>query len=470
MAPEKIELDPAGADAVQAICDYVSTPLFRSARIEELVIDDNPYRRPVRPEDLNWLRFEEPVEVASAARLSALLAHRMLLNIYDSERCLLPEQMTDEKWQDHEEFYSPTTRARGERIRPLLEDHTFAFARRAAAEDLDDCAASHGSIMALLERVAERTERQADELVRIESGSSDPGRICRTLTIQLIGQRVAAPLHLTAPFVEECLKPNGVPFQSFAAGMTVGHSVRLDTVIAELAEQHGLGWQPHKYFQFYLPTTLSLMNYLSECRRRPTESFRFVGALAARTLSAEALVGRRSSLCGERQPARETASGEAPERIMAWLREQVVETIGQRFGARSLREFTRGVLEYTALQDAHHVDLTGQLRWVDSAKEYQEKALRLQTAITDYQLEVELDTFVETWEECSTAHVHDDDRLVVVESGEMEFWNCFGEIHKFGPGDAMFVPKHRLHGSVVRSGTCVYHQPVITPDINRQYG
>src|SRR5487761_1224390 len=46
--PEPIAADePTSPAAVQAIRDYVAAPLFRSARIEELVIDDNPYRRPV---------------------------------------------------------------------------------------------------------------------------------------------------------------------------------------------------------------------------------------------------------------------------------------------------------------------------------------------------------------------------------------------------------------------------------------
>jgi hypothetical protein len=25
----------------------------------------------------------------------------------------------------------------------------------------------------------------------------------------------------------------------------------------------------------------------------------------------------------------------------------------------------------------------------------------------------------------------------------------------------MYIPRHRLHGSVVRSAECVYHQPVV---------
>src|SRR5919197_3340062 len=63
---------------------YVANPLYRSARFEELVIDDNPYRRPVRPEDLSFLRFDEPFSRENSSQLSSLIGHRILLNIYDT--------------------------------------------------------------------------------------------------------------------------------------------------------------------------------------------------------------------------------------------------------------------------------------------------------------------------------------------------------------------------------------------------
>lgn len=469
--PEPIPADePTSPAAVQAIRDYVAAPLFRSARIEELVIEDNPYRRPVRPEDLEWLRFDKPIGPDTAAELSALLGHRMLLSIYDSERCLLPAHMTDEKWRDFDEFYGVATRARGERIRPLMERHLFDYARRAAADGEPGHAVEPDAVHKILLGVAEQCDQQAQDLRRIESAAKNPARICRMLTIQLVGQRISAPLRLTAPLVAEYLDGKGQPCQSFTAGMAVSRSVQVDQVVSDLARRHNLGWNPHQYFQFYLPTTLALMNYLSYCGREPTDVFRFLGAMAARTLTTECLIDRRTDMSSGESDTGDGARGSAVERTLRWLQDYVIGEMWRRYGARSLREFVSGVLEYATLVDAHHKDLTSQLLWLDADHQYQEKARRLQTAITEHNIPVELDTFVESWEECSTAHVHDDDRLVVIESGEMEFWNCFGEMHKFSPGDAMYVPKHRLHGSVVMSGTCVYHQPVITPEINKQYG
>ena len=42
----------------------------------------------------------------------------------------------------------------------------------------------------------------------------------------------------------------------------------------------------------------------------------------------------------------------------------------------------------------------------------------------------------------------------------MNFWPLYGDPMDLGPGDILQIPKHRLHGSVVTSDECVYHQPI----------
>jgi len=144
-----------------------------------------------------------------------------------------------------------------------------------------------------------------------------------------------------------------------------------------------------------------------------------------------------------------------------------VERVG---GGYAVRELSRGLEEYAVLLEVQHDDFTQQFTWINAMPAYAEKAERLQRAIDEHRIPVQLDTFVESWEECSTTHVHDDDRLLVIESGQMDFWNCLGARHTYRPGDKAFIPKHRLHGSVVLTGECVYHQPVITPELDARFG
>lgn len=456
--------DPTTDDFIDGVRRYVSTDLFRSAQFEELVLDDNPYRRPVRPEDLEWLRFNEPLTVNTAARLSALLGHRMLLSIYDSRRCLLPRSLDESRWRDLQTFYDPDVIEQGEHIRPGLEHHAFTYAEEAAAPAAEETAAGGVSgVNALLARVSSSLHERSTDLKKFRDAAVHKDRIDRTIAIQLIGHRLSAPLRLTTTMLEEFGVPTSVaPSESFTAGMSVGHATRVDSLLRLFTDHHSLGWAPHNYFQFYLPTTLGLMNYIGMRLGRSADPFALIGAMATRTLATDSLLSCGSLGVGGHQPDLDHTLG--------WLGTLVEETLHGRYGPWALRRFAAGVLEFDALLEAHHLDLITQLRWIDADQFYAKKAMRLQRAITANHIEVELDTFVETSDECSTAHVHDDVRLVVIESGTMEFWNCYGEIHTFNPGDAMYVPQHRLHGSVVTSGTCVYHQPVITPDIDRVFG
>lgn len=65
---------------------------------------------------------------------------------------------------------------------------------------------------------------------------------------------------------------------------------------------------------------------------------------------------------------------------------------------------------------------------------------------------------------CSTTHVHNDHRLVVIESGQMVFWGNLGMKLRLQPGEMILVPQGRLHGSSVESDECTYHQPIIPDD------
>ena len=78
---------------------------------------------------------------------------------------------------------------------------------------------------------------------------------------------------------------------------------------------------------------------------------------------------------------------------------------------------------------------------------------------------MDLDTFVESEEETSTTHVHNEHRLVIIEEGQMHFWNNVGIRIALNRGDKLLIPTSRLHGSVVLSGTCTYHQPIISEEL-----
>lgn len=467
MAPgESGTLDHAGPDHAGAVLDrldpdvlpdvlerYLANPLFRAARYEELIVDDDPYRRPVRPDDLGMVDFATNLTRDDATQLSGLMAHRMLVNILDSRKLLLPRTPTREKWESFARFYDPATVSLGELLRPYLQRHVFTFVRDEARPQVRATAQEIGD--RLREFTAHR-HMQAAELATVLDAGDDRSSLTKMLAIQSVGvglsTRFRPPLQLPS-------LADSAAVRALLAGPASGaESPALPAAVATAEIRD----EPHSYFQYYLPSTLGLMNYLgATCE--PAQVFAFAGALAAQCVEAEALAG--GGVWGEvRRPDLVPVSGTSASLT------EVVADIERVVGAFGLREFSRGFEEYAVLLDVGHTERMRQFRWVTDMAHYREKAERLQAAIELHHIDVDLDTFVESWEECSTTHVHDEDRLLVIESGEMEFWNCFGIQHKYRPGDKAFIPRHSLHGSVVLSGECVYHQPIITAELERRYG
>jgi mannose-6-phosphate isomerase-like protein (cupin superfamily) len=466
----------SAAELADHVSAYCANPLFRSARFEELEIDDDPYRRPVRPEDLSFLRFDRPFGRADSSQLSALIGHRMLLNIHDTAKPMFAEKMTPERWEEYRLFYGERNRVLGELVRPLLEDHVFGFVREAVAEQTADGPGPDvAALRSLLTDLAERRGRAAEEVLSLVAGAGAADEAAKMTAVQLLGSTLNAPLRVSPLMIPAA---NGTGPAAMTGARRETHPI--DDVLGTILDACGFGVQPHRYYQYYLPSTLAAMNYLSAAARDHGRVFEFLGAMCVRTLDSLALIGghggRLAELAGAPDPARAEAAlaRTAPEAETAAAVEAITRTVleplSHRFGPPALAAFDRGAREYALLLDVHHDDLTVQLRWIDSAEAYRAKAERLQAAIDEHHIPVTLDTFVESSAECSTTHVHDEDRLLVIESGEMEFWNCFSGTHKFGAGDKLFIPKHRLHGSVVLSGECVYHQPVISADLDQLYG
>lgn len=138
-------------------------------------------------------------------------------------------------------------------------------------------------------------------------------------------------------------------------------------------------------------------------------------------------------------------------------------------GERAIESFHAGFEDAHWLAGLWDADLASQLEWADQIELYQEKAEKIDHKIKFEDIEIDLDTFVETEEETSTTHVHDEHRLVIIEVGQMHFWNNVGKRIALNRGDKLLIPTSRLHGSVVLSGSCTYHQPIISDELLQEF-
>jgi hypothetical protein len=77
-------------ESLTLIRQFAAHDAFRSAVVEELELDEDFYRRPLRPEDLTFLTFETPVRAETVSRLPALATQRLLLSINELDVARLP--------------------------------------------------------------------------------------------------------------------------------------------------------------------------------------------------------------------------------------------------------------------------------------------------------------------------------------------------------------------------------------------
>jgi len=139
----------------------------------------------------------------------------------------------------------------------------------------------------------------------------------------------------------------------------------------------------------------------------------------------------------------------------------LLQVVEMHFGDAGLQQVAQGIEVSRRLGDAARGDLRAQLHWLSSIEQFQVFANNIDDRINTDRPDIDRETFVEPREMCSTTHVHSDHRLVSIESGDMVFWGNLGMQLRLKPGQRVFVPEGRLHGSTIESAECTYHQPII---------
>lgn len=465
--PSTADEPGTGRDPNEVVRAFAANPAFRAATADELVNEHNPFRRPVRPDDLTWLDFSGPLPASKALMLSALLGHRMLRNIYDTDTLYLPDQPNAPAQSDGSYFYSAQNRARGALAAPILERHLYSMLA-------DERPPLPGTGIAELRehvraRNAELTEapRRAFEVAR---KARDRSNAATFLLVQLaailpamhsaVGRYVLGDYDTTLPGVR-------------ARVLDQHHSwIERTTQYARLFTGIGLTAAPVAYWQFFLGSSLGRGNHLHFLARYPERAGEFLGALTYKILDDAASAATLATVLEEGIGTEVTYFENMKPLTSARVDQLVSELAGPVVsitGAHGAESFCAGFEDAHWLAGLWDADLAIQLDWADQIELYQEKAEKIDHKLKADEIEVDLDTFVETEEETSTTHVHDEHRLVIIEVGQMHFWNNVGRRIALKQGDKLLIPTSRLHGSVVLSGSCTYHQPIIPEELFQQF-
>ncbi|GAA2332239.1 hypothetical protein [Streptomyces violaceusniger] len=446
---------------------FAANRAFRAAGWDELTTEGNPYRRPVRPDDLAWLDYSRPLPSADVLKLSGFLGHRMLRNVYDLDALYLPPQDVVTVKSDQEAFYSSRNRELSALAKPVLERHLFTLldGERTPLRK-PTRAALERHVVGYLEERKSRPNRGIEAVLN----TRDKREAATFLLLQL---SAFAPAMNTAvgrtalgefDLAHDALRPFLVE--------RYGAWVSASPDYAKLLDGAGLKTAAAAYWQLYLNTSLARGNYLHYLSVNREHLFAFLGALVHKRID-DAV--NRDPFEAVFTECLKTDTGffrHVPDVTEAGLSEimgRLLAPLADRYGEQAVVEgFHRGFTDAAWYADLWEQDVTDQVNWADRIPSYKDKAHTIDEYLKDEGIEIDLDTFVESWEETSTTHVHDEHRLVVIEAGQMHFWNNVTHKIELNQGDKLLIPVSRLHGSTVLSGECTYHQPIISDDLLKE--
>lgn len=481
-------LPQAGESAREAIEWFAAFPLNDEAQADELHIAGNPYRRPTRAKDLPFVPLERNLPLDRLASNWSLVLHRLLLNVYETDLLFLPAgpdsgQPADspadtpaDSWAAFDAFYGADNQRRADLARPHLERLAFA-ALEAEIDIAGPWEAQH--LLAYFrdflagEKANADLPPDSDPVLAAILGARDPRAAAAHYLIQM------APDFLSEASAMARLVPGAYgPLQSALFNVLIDeygaavHRAKHSTLFEATLASRGLDARPHFYWQFYQPSALMLTNYFHYVARNKAHFFRYLGALFYTESTLVNVTGRQSAtlrrIFGNEIDTRYFDEHHHIDRHhsdMVFAR--LIEPAVAQYGARAVTGILRGFEEFRLLQRLADEDLADQLAWAGhvTLNDPQVAPLvdawrRAQGAASGESFASE--TFVETRDERSTTHIHPDDRLLVLETGSMDFFPMAGVTQRLAAGDFLFIPGGRLHGSIVRSESCTYHQPILT--------
>ncbi|CAB3728687.1 hypothetical protein LMG22037_05392 [Paraburkholderia phenoliruptrix] len=439
---------------VALIKQFAAAKPFRSATVDELLLADDFHRRPLRPEDFEFLKFMKPVREHNVSRLPALASGRTLMSIYELDIARAPSSGEPADWQHFTDFYREDTRELGAQIAPFLEAYSFEYLTKdvVTSESVD---ATSARVTRIVDEELAFWSATFERLMRndyLEEG-------LRFIMVQRWALAVStrrALARAAASGFFDMLPPDERP--------SLHREVPDDTLLERVAAASGITRRQHAYWQFYLPTSTAKCNLLYALARRPDRAFGLVGAAFAAEAEWLAFGLALERACAHLQPAgRGRAQASALKSALEQRAARALGRVAENFGAAAHAQYVQGLVAGERLAGRARWDLGEQLRWLSSIRDYVAFAHRISSRIDAECPGIDRETFVEPHEMCSTTHVHNDHRLVTIEEGDMLFWGNIGMQLALHKGDMVLIPDGRLHGSTVVSNECTYHQPII-PD------
>ena len=431
---------------------YAASPLFDNT--SEWVIRDNPYRRPVDLRTVQQLDFGNSLTRAEILGTSALAAHRMLLNIYETDLIFLPASDFAAKRGDFYNYYSNENKLLGELIRPTLEAHVFNFLK----DEIDVSGKwTVDALRTYFWSIVEKHEQSELDICKRIVNSAIPQRAARALLIQVAGdflsEASASSRNILGKYGEIQSELFKIVIDDYGYGV---HPAKHSTLFENTLATAGLMSDLHAYWQFYLSSSLAINNYYHYVSRDHSKYFRAIGAVAV----AEAMF---SHSCREISTMLRTVFGkeidtyyfdehyhiDAHHGRMAF--DNVVAAAIARHGDGVIPEIVRGMEDLQLLTAISDEDLIAQIEFSDTVDDLRAQAQQVLESGPG-----EGTSYSESRSQSLVTRVNNNETLYAVESGSLEL--VFTDDHSMSldAGQAIVVPRQRLHGVAIVSDECRY--------------
>ncbi|MEV4432106.1 iron-containing redox enzyme family protein [Streptomyces sp. NPDC049585] len=455
--PQHIPFELSGKELRDAVVQYATNPIYLDN--EDWLNHDNPYRRQLRPQVLPHLDFDAVPGRANVLDYTSLAVNRLLTSIYEADLVFFPKSGLKGKEEDFRAFYSPGNRALGERIRPALERYAFGF--------LDDEVETSGtwtteSLDSYLDSLVMESEEEQSPFERTITGSSDPQRAARMWLVQF------APDFLSeaSPMMRNVLGYYGraqsewfkVVIDEYGYGV---HETKHSTLYERTLESVGLESDVHRYWQYYLNSSLLLNNYFHYLGKNHELFFRYVGALYYTESSLVDFCRRADRLLRgvfgdvvDTEYFTEHVHIDQHHGRMA--REKIIKPLLEAHGEGIIPELVRGIEEYRTLLEIGDHDFAEQIRWMDDQPELKKLHGPVFEGIRLGRVQAPVAHLVEPRGELSNTHCHDGDELCHIVSGTMRFESGLGSSLTLQAGEGVVIRRNRLHGADILSDECVY--------------
>ena len=437
---------------------YADNPLFKKP--EDWTIQDNPYRRPIDPDGVKSLDFTEALAREQVLSKSALAAHRMLLNIFESDLIFLPDGDFAAKKNDFAAFYSNQNKLLGELIRPTLETHVFGFLEKEITVTgkwtVDD-------LSLYLRSLIEAHEQSQLEIVTAILSSREPEKNAISFLIQVasdfLTEASATARNVLGKYGTIQSELFKIAIDDYGYGV---HQAKHSTLFENTLTSCGLSTHAHTYWQFYLSSSLALGNYYHYVSRDHSKFFRCLGAIAyaeamfAHTCKQVAAMLR--TIFGDRVDTHyfdEHGHIDAHHGRMAF--DNLVTPAIAKYGDGVIEQIVRGLEEIRCLTAIGDEDFTAQMAWSDEAENYKSLAQPIYRRIVGGEISCLEATSAGRRDDLAIMRVNDEDKLLVVEAGQMGFVTDHDRLIRIDAGEGIVIPRNRMHGAKASSGECVYH-------------